>query len=167
MHTPASRPLVVDRRIHRGEIARFARLIVRGPQESDCAIWIGAIGDDGYGRFWLGRPGGPTVVRPNRYALALAHGELGPEVLALHECDNPICALVHPKHVVEGTHTENMNRMARAGRGGGNYPRGLRPGLDRRGRAARSRALRDAVRDGWNEQAVSAAKLGSTEPTLF
>jgi hypothetical protein len=56
--------------------------------------------------------------------------------------------------------------MARARRGGGR-------GLVRRGdhgvkaRRARAVALRDAVRHGWDAEAVEAALLGSTDPTLW
>lgn len=42
--------LVVDPRLHAGEIARFTSHVVCGPEASDCNIWTGAIGADGYGR---------------------------------------------------------------------------------------------------------------------
>jgi len=42
--------LVVDPRLHAGEIARFTSHVVCGPAASDCNIWTGAIGADGYGR---------------------------------------------------------------------------------------------------------------------
>ena len=42
--------LVVDPRVHAGEIARFTSHVVCGPEASDCNIWTGAIGADGYGR---------------------------------------------------------------------------------------------------------------------
>ena len=64
-------------------------------------------------------------VRPNRYALALSTGEpLEAAVLALHECDVPLCVKVaNPaavrQHVVAGTQRDNMIRMAYTGRGGG------------------------------------------------
>jgi len=46
---------------------------VRGPYRDDCAIWVGAIGGNGYGRFWVRRGGGERImVRANRYALAAA-----------------------------------------------------------------------------------------------
>jgi hypothetical protein len=47
--------LIVDPRIHAGEIARFTSHVVCGPTASDCDIWTGAIGADGYGRFYLTR----------------------------------------------------------------------------------------------------------------
>jgi hypothetical protein len=42
--------LVVDPRVHAGEIARFTSHVVCGPEASDCNIWTAAIGADGYGR---------------------------------------------------------------------------------------------------------------------
>lgn len=64
--------LIVDRRMHASEIARFHRHVVCGPAVSDCDIWTGAIGADGYGRFYLTRAGSGLCVRPHRYALAIA-----------------------------------------------------------------------------------------------
>jgi hypothetical protein len=42
--------LLVESRVHGEELARFETLVVRGPGPDDCAIWVGAIGGDGYGR---------------------------------------------------------------------------------------------------------------------
>ena len=76
--------LWVDPKVHAAEVARFRSKIVAGPGDGDCSIWIGSIGADGYGRYFITRAGMGLCVRPNRYALALAAGVLG-----LHECDNP------------------------------------------------------------------------------
>nr|WP_287454452.1 hypothetical protein [Rhodococcus sp. (in: high G+C Gram-positive bacteria)] len=159
------------------ELARFERYIVRGPHVDSCAIWVGAVADDGYGRFWLMRDGRQRVVRPHRYALARALGvPLTDEVTALHLCDNPICVRVTldedtrvggVRHVVDGTQSQNLLDMGAKGRGGGRRQRGLWYGPDRNARAARSRRLRDAVRGGWDEDAVRAALLGASAPTLF
>ena len=137
--------LVVDPRLHAGEIARFTSHVVCGPTASDCNIWTGAIGADGYGRYYLTRQGMGLCVRPHRYALAMACGALAAGVLGLHECDN-------------------MDRMVKMRRGGGRYV--VRRG-DRRGvRRERSVALREAVRHGWDAAAVEAALLGN-QPTLW
>jgi hypothetical protein len=42
--------LVVDPHLHAGEIARFTSHVVCRPAASDCNIWTGTIGADGYGR---------------------------------------------------------------------------------------------------------------------
>jgi hypothetical protein len=114
------------------------------------------------------------MVRANRYALAAAqHGKaLEPWVRALHGCDNPPCVRVSTPeedgllHVVPGTQRDNMLMMARAGRGGGRVA--VRRGDNGiRARRARAVALRDAVRNGWDSEAVAAALLGSSDPTLW
>ena len=97
--------LVVDPRLHAGEIARFTSHVVCGPAASDCNIWTGAIGADGYGRYYLTRQGMGLCVRPHRYALAMACGALAAGVLGLHECDHPFLG--------------GFQRVAAASRGGG------------------------------------------------
>ncbi|BBX37553.1 hypothetical protein MMAG44476_37328 [Mycolicibacterium mageritense DSM 44476 = CIP 104973] len=156
--------LVVDPRVHAEEIARFTGYIVEGPADHDCDIWIGGIGADGYGRFHINRGGARFCVRPNRYALALfGGGAVAPRILALHECDNPICTRVGPHHIVGGDQRHNMARMVAMRRGGsGRVIRGALRDLRRQ----RSVALREAVRCGWDACAVEAALLGN-QPTLW
>ncbi len=166
--------LLVDSRVHAGELRRFEANVVRGPGRDDCAIWTGSIGADGYGRLWVRRGGARVMVRANRYALAAAQDgvPLEPWMRALHGCNNPPCVRVSRPgetgllHVLGGSQRDNMVMMARAGRGGG------RPAVPRRdagvrARQARAVALRDAVRNGWDAEAVAAALLGATEPTLW
>ena len=87
--------LWVDPTVHAAEVARFRSKIVAGPGDQNCNIWVGGIGADGYGRYFITRAGMGLCVRPNRYALALATGSaLGADVFALHECDNPVCVKV-------------------------------------------------------------------------
>ena len=103
-----SHQLVVDSAGHAGEIRRFNRYVIAGPGPHDCAVFVGAIGDDGYGRFWLGRPGGPKVVRAQRFAVAAVHGVMPAGLVAMHECDNPLCVRVGARHVVIGTQSDNL-----------------------------------------------------------
>jgi hypothetical protein len=155
-------------------LERFEASVVRGPGVDDCAIWKSAVGADGYGRFWVRRGGQRIMVRANRYALAAAQDgkPLEPWVRALHGCNNIACVRVSLTaepgllHVMPGTQRDNMLMMARAGRGGGRVPvrRGAHGVLARRARAI---ALREAVRHGWDAEAVQAALLGSQEPTLW
>lgn len=161
--------LVVDQRAHASEIVRFRTHIVCGPTASDCDIWVGAIGADGYGRYYLTRAGVGLCVRPHRYALAIVSGVVAAGVLGLHECDNPVCVKVTDatdphQHVVSGSQGDNMERMARMRRGGGRYA--LRRLDSRAIRRERSVALREAVRHGWDAAAVQAALLGD-QPTLW
>lgn len=166
--------LLVDPVRHAEELARFETHVVRGPGPDDCAIWAASVGSDSYGRFWVRRGGARIMVRPNRYALAasLEGRPLAPWVRALHGCDNPACVRVSMPgdvgllHIVGGTQRDNMVMMARAGRGGGRVP--IRQGDNGlRARRERAVALREAVRHGWDAAAVSAALLGSNDPTLW
>lgn len=114
------------------------------------------------------------MVRANRYALAAAQDgvALEPWVRALHGCNNPSCVRVSLPgdtgllHVIGGSQRDNMEMMGRAGRGGGR-PAVRRGDAGVRARHARAVALREAVRDGWDAQAVAAALLAATEPTLW
>lgn len=157
------------------EAARFARFVIHGPAVTDCAIFTGAIADDGgYGRFWYGSHP-RRVVRAHRYALAQASGgRLPAGVVAMHLCDNPICVRTYPRgggealaqygplagaHVVAGTQRQNLAMMAMKGRH-------TDAALTRRQRTDRSRALRDAVKGGWDTERIARAWFG-TELTLF
>lgn len=114
------------------------------------------------------------MVRANRYALAAAKDgvALEPWMRALHGCNNPPCVRVSLPgdtgllHVIGGSQRDNMEMMARAGRGGGR-PAVRRGDAGVRARHARAVALREAVRNGWNAEAVAEALLGATEPTLW
>jgi hypothetical protein len=136
--------------------------VVKGPATADCWLWVGAIADDGYGRFWISRDGHGRAVRPHRYALALAlDGPLEDDVVAEHAvCDNPICVRVdgtRHDHVLASTQLDNLRRMGARGRGGGSWWRWRWQGTDRASIAARSRALRAAVIDGWDPDRIRAA----------
>jgi len=156
------------------EIARFESAVVRGPQPDDCWLFTLAIGGDGYGRWWIRRDGRRIMVRSNRYALAVARrgDPLEPWERSLHGCDVPLCVRVSSpgeggrrRHVYAGTQRDNMEQMGRSGRGGGRVAvrRGNAGVLARR---ERSIALRAAVREGWDADAVADA-LAIGHPTLW
>lgn len=142
------------------DLDRFWRRVVRGPGERSCWIWTGAIADDGYGRFWTdGR-----VVRAHRFAYAAVTGEVLDERAVVEHlvCDNPICVRVEGTewdHLARSTQAANLARMGHRGRGGGDPLAYRWRSSDRASLAARSRRLRDAVRDGWDEAALQAAVL--------
>lgn len=170
-------PLRVEPEEHRSELERFWSRVVRGPLETDCWVWVGGLSDDGYGVFRIRRYGVRHVVRTSRYALALslAGDELPPEVLALHECDNTVCVRTLdaaelrrglPAHVVGGDQQLNMMRMARMRRGGGRRAIIAR-GAGVAARAERARAIREAVKDGWDQERLTAALLGDAQQPLW
>ncbi len=138
-------PLRVDATMHTAEIARFTTFVVRGPGEHDCWLWRGCVADDGAGRFWLNRNGVHRVVRPNRYALALAqHLSLGDGDVAKHDvCDLPLCVRAEATggHIVLGTQSDNLTRKgAHRSRG-----RTWAPAAVVRARPCRSRRPRQSI----------------------
>lgn len=160
------------------ESERFWSHVLRGPHAFSCWLWIGAIGDDGYGRFWIHddtAPNGQRAVRPHRWALADALGGWASieGLQARHwYCDVPLCVRATAQadtHIVAGTHAQNMADRAAANR---NPPASVARWrfLSRAERAHRSRTLRDAIRArGWDEDVVRELLLGidPEAPTLF
>jgi len=157
------------------ELDRFFRKVVKGTHPDDCWIWVGAIADDGYGRFALTRDGHPRrqrVVRPHRILYEhQAERRLPEDTLLLHRCDVPICVHVDAgpgSHVFEGDAMMNMRdreQKMRAARGRA----GMR-GLSRTELAVRSRALRTLILErGWDAGAMAAVLAGHQpdDPRLF
>jgi len=161
--------------VTQSDAERFWSHVVKGPAAEDCWIWTGAIGDDGYGRFWTKAGDGQKVIRPQRFAYQLATGrELTASVLLLHSCDVPICvhAVRDPaeSHLVEGTHRTNMLDRAQKNRHANRWSAWRFDGLAREARVQRSRDLRNVVRvHGWDAERMSAALAGieETHPRLF
>jgi hypothetical protein len=130
------------------EQERFWRRVIKGPDVHDCWIWIGAVSDDGYGRFWINGAGrGQRAVRPSRYAYQDVTGQaLAPANLLLHSCDVPLC--VHfdvdaaRSHLAPGTHRMNMLDRAQRGRHSNRWTTTPYRGLSRAERARRSRERR-------------------------
>ncbi|MEO6704199.1 MAG: HNH endonuclease, partial [Jatrophihabitantaceae bacterium] len=130
----------VPLRLSQADRARYAALITL---TDSCAIWVGAIGSDGYGRFSVQWPDGrQRTVTPHQVAATLAVGPLVAGVTLLHDCDVRLCVRVAEGHLHVGTQAENAQQAARRGR-----MRGPRPGLvDVRGKVGQSRAIQKALR---------------------
>ncbi|KAB7757448.1 Uncharacterised protein [Mycobacteroides abscessus subsp. abscessus] len=159
--------LWVDEQVHATECRRFDASIAYGPTDADCDIWIKAIGGDGYGRFYITRNGRGRCVRPHRYALARARRHpLAADVFGLHGCNNPLCVKVREdrQHVYEGDQRENMIWMARSQRGSSGSTLRRDRLADRR---ARSVALREAARNGWDRAAINDVLQQGQELGLF
>lgn len=77
----------------------------------DCWIWTGTTDDRGYGRHY--DPRSKTTRRSHQQMFEAMYGYLPVEIL--HSCDTPGC--VKPTHLRAGTHVENMQDMAKKGRG--------------------------------------------------
>jgi hypothetical protein len=142
------------------EVERFWSHVVKGPRETDCWLWTGAIADDGYGRFWVGRGESQRVLRPHRIAWALAEGtpiDFHP-VVEHAVCDNPICVRADGglfDHLEGSTQAINLSRIGARGRAGARGYRGRM--LGREAMCRRSRALRAAVIDGWDDERIARA----------
>ena len=141
-----------------------------------CSLWRGAVADDGYGRFSITRGGFEYTVKPHRYAvawrlgIAVAYGQ----VIEHIDCDNPLCCYADPDpvlgHIWPSTQADNLRRMAHKGRGGGSgWWRRKWSGLNRRERAERSKQLRNAVKNGWDEARVKEVlmRIDPAQTSLF
>jgi DNA-binding CsgD family transcriptional regulator len=74
-----------------------------------CWPWKRSTDDGGYGSVgWQGR-----LLGSHRVAYFLTHGTW-PKDNCLHTCDNPPCC--NPKHLYDGTDTDNLNDAHRRGR---------------------------------------------------
>lgn len=150
---------------------RFDSFIIKGDQSHHCWLWVGAIGDDGYGRFWVKSDDGTQrVYRAHRYSMTQhLKREIAPDEYVLHRCDNPLCVRAggdDSSHLWLGTHALNM--AERSERGRSNF-QALRSG-SKKERALASRALRDAVKGhGYNHELVQrfVRELDDGQETLF
>lgn len=82
------------------------------PELGPCWPWVGALNADGYGVIRDDRhdDGSQPLVLAHRASLALALGRpIADGMFANHHCDNSRC--VRPKHLYEGTATENVGDM--------------------------------------------------------
>jgi hypothetical protein len=85
--------------------------VIPDPSGSDCLLWIGArAGQMGYGV--IGIDGANQYV--HRVVYQISHGEIPPNLLVRHTCDNPRCC--NPTHLVLGTHRDNTNDAVVRGR---------------------------------------------------
>lgn len=143
------------------EARRFWDKVVKGETSGACWVWVGAIGADGYGRFWVKDPESETgekMWRAHRYAATLTFGsdEVEAAEMVTHLCDNPLCVRAEAtagSHLFLGDHAANMRERAARGRDNLHGFAFLR--RSRAERAADSRALRElTLAHGYDQDAV-------------
>ena len=78
--------------------------------KTNCKIFEGCIGSDGYGRVQVNG----KKWRAHRLAYTEAKGPIPLGMLVRHMCHNPAC--VNPDHLELGTNQDNMHDMVKAGR---------------------------------------------------
>jgi hypothetical protein len=95
---------------------RFDEFVFPDPN-SGCFIFAGAeLGTDGRGEFYVGTfEGKRRMVASHRFAWEGAYGPIPEGLCVLHKCDTPCC--VNPDHLFLGTQLDNIEDMARKGRG--------------------------------------------------
>lgn len=151
------------------EARRFWEKVVKGETPGACWVWVGAIGADGYGRFWVKDPNteaGEKMWRAHRYAATLTFGSAEVEVaeMVTHLCDNPLCVRAENgagSHLFLGDHADNMRERAARGRDNLHGLAFLR--RSRAERAADSRALRELIlTHGYRQDEVDRLGRGLT-----
>lgn len=104
--------------------ARFKKKYYIVNSDTGCWEWIGCKWKGGYG---YTRQNGKRQ-SAHRYMYELYISPIQKELDLLHCCDNPSC--VNPKHLIPGTHSDNMkdmynkNRRNQKGMNNGNYKHG-------------------------------------------
>lgn len=144
-------------------IAAFWAKVVKSPT---CWYWIGAISaPDGYGRVNFQRENRQRTMLAHRFSVELVHGPLERDVVCEHKCNEPLCVRVGNDHLVKSTHSENVRYAIALGRLSGHS---LFDGQGR-SRYERSLAIREALRNGYDEEALLHAKTdpGNSQGTLF
>ncbi len=92
----------------------WARCTAKIAPTPGCHFWVGALADDGYGRFTVN--GG--TVRAARFLWTTHHGPLPPQVVVMHQsCDEPSCTRLD--HLWAGSHAENLASAAGRDRSAG------------------------------------------------
>jgi hypothetical protein len=86
---------------------RFWPKVAKPEHPDACWPWIGDMGTDGYGKFWIDG----TSKHASRVAWELTSGPVPKGLFVCHRCDNPRCC--NPAHLWLGTAQDNTADMFR------------------------------------------------------
>lgn len=87
------------------------KVVTQGSDE--CWWWKAAVNGTGRGQFGISNKAPFSTTAP-RAAYILFLGEIAPDMVVMHSCDNPMC--VNPNHLSLGTQQDNMEDAHRKGR---------------------------------------------------
>jgi hypothetical protein len=115
---------------------------------NECWEWVGGKNKDGYGRLNIsGR-----IDRAHRVVYRLANGDIPPNKIILHSCNNPSCC--NPNHLRAGTYKENTHDMMVSGRNRNKVFRGSESSVSK---LTESQVLN--MRQEYNSGGISIGKL--------
>lgn len=116
-------------------IARFWTKVDRAAGPCGCWMWLGFVGNDGYGQFRVGShvDGSRRSARPHRFVWEIERGAIPDGALICHTCDERLC--VNPSHLFICSHAKNAQDMLEKGRS---------PWMNRATRRSRGRLLTEA-----------------------
>lgn len=143
--------------LHSIQISRFRMRVNRSGGPEACWLWMGHIGENGYGIVSLkGRQ-----YKAHRLSYFIEHGRIDHDRLVLHRCDVRAC--VNPAHLFLGTPKDNSQDAVRKGRNTKLYG-------EQNGKAKLTRAtvlaIRRLCRRGGVYQKTVAKQFGVSEATV-
>ncbi|NJL70387.1 MAG: HNH endonuclease [Candidatus Competibacteraceae bacterium] len=96
-------------------LTKFYRKLQQGievKEPDECWPWTRGKNGQGYGVLYY--PGDTAPYLAHRAAYEKVYGSISAGLCVMHSCDNPSCC--NPKHLLLGTHADNMLDKKRKGR---------------------------------------------------
>lgn len=155
-------PAAIERTVPAHPADRIQRFHAKVHRTATCWWWLGAVADDGYGRYSFRDSAGrvrTTAAHIFAWQLSRPAGEpVEAGAVCMHECNIRLCVRIEAGHVALGTQRENIAYADLLGR-----RRGRRPVLDE-SPAQRSRREREAVLGVERSRTDARQAAGGTAP---